>query len=76
MIKSLNLHGTRHIDAFRKIDLFIGEHMLRGFTEIEIITGMSDDMKAIVYSVLEDYGLECEEDFLNKGKLIIDLKGS
>ena len=74
MSKSLNLHGVKHQDAFREIDKFVGESMLRGFSEIEIITGMSEDMKGIVYSVLDDYGIEGEEDFLNKGKLIISLK--
>jgi len=75
LIKSLNLHGVKHQDAFREIDKFIGESILKGFGEIEVITGMSDDMKSIVYSVLEDYGdFSCEEDWLNKGKLIIDLK--
>lgn len=74
-IKSLNLHGVKHRDAFREVDKFIGESILRGFGEIEVITGMSDDMKSIVYSVLEDYGdFSCEEDWRNKGILIIDLK--
>lgn len=75
MITSLNLHGFKHQDAFREVDKFIGESMLRGLGEVYIVTGMSDDMKAIVYSVLEDYGdISCEEDWWNKGKLIIDLK--
>jgi hypothetical protein len=73
MIKSLNLHGVKHQDAFREVDKFIGESMLKGFDEVHIVTGMSDDMKAIVYSVLEDYEVTCEEDWSNKGKLIIDL---
>lgn len=75
MIESLNLHGVKHQDAYRKVDKFIGESMLRGFGEVHIVTGMSDDMKAIVYSVLEDYeDFSCEEDWWNRGKLIIHLK--
>jgi DNA-nicking Smr family endonuclease len=72
-IKSLDLHGTRHMDVFRKVDMFIGESVIKGFNEVEIITGYSQEMKSLVNTVLDDYGLESEEDFLNKGKLIIKL---
>jgi DNA-nicking Smr family endonuclease len=72
-INSLDLHGTKHVDVFRKVDLFVGESVIRGFHEVEIITGYSQDMKSIVDVVLSDYGLESREDFINKGKLIIKL---
>jgi hypothetical protein len=41
--------------------------------EVEVITGQSEHMKKIVKDCVEDYMMNCEEDFLNKGKLIIKL---
>jgi hypothetical protein len=72
-LSSLDLHGTKHMDVFRKVDLFVGESVIRGFNEVEIITGYSQEMKTLVDLVLSDYGLESEEDFINKGKLIVKL---
>ena len=72
-VNTLDLHGTRHRDVFRKVDLFVGESVIRGFGELEIITGYSTDMKSLVNLVLDDYGLESYEDFLNNGKLIVKL---
>jgi len=72
-MKTLDLHGTKHIDVFKKVDTFLGESIIRGIIEVEIITGYSSDMKSLVNIVLDDYGLESEEDFLNKGKLVVKL---
>jgi DNA-nicking Smr family endonuclease len=72
-MKTLDLHGTKHIDVFKKVDTFLGENIIRGIIEVEIITGYSSDMKSLVNIVLDDYGLESEEDFLNKGKLVVKL---
>jgi len=72
-MKTLDLHGTKHIDVFKKVDTFLGENIIRGVIEVEIITGYSSDMKSLVNIVLDDYELESEEDFLNKGKLVVKL---
>ena len=44
----LDLHGTKHEDAYRKLDVFFWECMQKNITQVEIITGMSDRMKEIV----------------------------
>tara|TARA_B100001057_G_C22217363_1_gene706927 strand:- start:86 stop:307 length:222 start_codon:yes stop_codon:yes gene_type:complete len=72
-MKSLDLHGIKHVDVFREVDTFVGENIIRGVSEVEIITGYSMEMKSLVNIVLDDYGLESEEDFLNKGKLVVKL---
>tara|TARA_B100000927_G_C16057085_1_gene305580 strand:+ start:125 stop:346 length:222 start_codon:yes stop_codon:yes gene_type:complete len=72
-MKSLDLHGIKHADVFRKVDTFVGENIIRGVNEVEIITGYSVKMKSLVNIVLDDYGLDSEEDFLNKGRLVVKL---
>ena len=42
-------------------------------TKVEIITGLSDQMKNVVKKVLEDYDFEFEEDFSNKGKINVKI---
>ena len=74
MNHSLDLHGVRHGDVSRKIDSFIGNHLMRGSSEVQIIIGNSEEMKKIVDTTLEDYGLESEHNFLTKSKLTIKLK--
>lgn len=73
MRNELDLHGTKHSDAFRKIDQFIGYHIQRGTREVYVVTGYSQDMKKIVNEVLEEYGASSKEDWGNNGKLIIKL---
>lgn len=73
-MNTLDLHGTKHADVFRKVDHFVGHHIQRGTRgEIEIITGFSKKMKSLVNEVLADYGLESEEAWMNEGKLIIKM---
>ena len=72
-MKSLDLHGIKHVDVFREVDTFVGENIIRGVSEVEIITGYSMEMKSLVNIVLDDYGLDSEEDFLNKGRLVVKL---
>ncbi len=74
MTNSLNLHGVRHAEVPRKVDLFIGDHLMKGNSEVEIIIGNSDEMKKIVDNTLKDYGLDSEYNFLTKSKLNIKLK--
>ena len=72
-MNSLDLHGIKHIDVPRKVDEFIWDAMSSNKKEVEIITGLSEEMKKIVISTLNDYNLTCETDLLNKGKLLIKL---
>jgi hypothetical protein len=47
--------------------------MQKNQKEVAVITGISDQMKKIVYICIEDYMMSCEEEYLNPGKLIIKL---
>lgn len=73
MRNELDLHGTKHVDVFRKVDQFIGSHIQKGTREVFVVTGYSKDMKKIVNEVLEEYGASSEEEWGNNGKLIIKL---
>ena len=69
----LDLHGTKIKDVFAKVDKFIGGHLFRGTSEVEIITGRSKVMKIAVNRVLDDYEIYSQESISNPGKLIINL---
>jgi DNA-nicking Smr family endonuclease len=71
---SLDLHGVRHGNVGREVDKFIGEHLMKGSNEVEIIIGNSNEMKVLVDSTLQDYGLVSEYNFLTKSKINIKLK--
>lgn len=74
MKKELDLHGVKHSEVRRKIDSFIGEHLMGGTKSVYIITGHSKEMKSIVSEILADYQIIPEEDFLNVGNLIVSLQ--
>ena len=44
-MSKLDLHGIRHHEVPRKVDVFLGEHLQKGTNEVTIITGHSDHMK-------------------------------
>lgn len=73
MVKKLDLHGVKHADVFRTVDQFIGHHIQRGTTNVEIVTGYSKHMKSIVETVLIDYNVSSKESWMNAGKLDVDL---
>lgn len=72
--KTLDLHGTKHEDVSRKVDLFIGEHLQKGSNSVEIITGFSQKMKKIVENTLLDYNLDIKEEPMNAGRVSVRLK--
>ena len=72
-MNKLDLHGVRHHEVPRKVDVFLGEHLKKGTNEVTIITGHSDHMKKIVDEVLVDYGLTSEYGFLSKAELRVKL---
>ena len=72
--KTLDLHGTKHEDVARKVDVFIGTHLQKGSSTIEIITGFSQKMRSIVENTLIDYHLEVKEEPMNAGRVVIRLK--
>lgn len=54
---TLDLHGIRHEDAKRKVELFIDDHWGH---QITIITGDSSPMRTIVLKVIKEYNLCCQ----------------
>jgi DNA-nicking Smr family endonuclease len=57
----------------KHLDSFIWENMNKGSREIEVITGISEQMKKIVRDIVIDYNMNCYEEPLNPGKIIIKL---
>ena len=73
-MESINLHGIKHQDVQRELDVFFWEMMNKGVDQVEVITGMSELMKDIVIDTCQEYGFKVNERYLNPGSLIIDLK--
>ena len=67
----LDLHGVKHEDVKRKLDVFLWESMQRNLRQVEVITGHSVKMKEIVLETCNEYGFEVNEGILNRGYLII-----
>jgi DNA-nicking Smr family endonuclease len=72
-MSSLDLHGIKHSEVQKHLDSFIWENMNKGSNEIEVITGISEQMKKIVRDIVIDYNMNCYEEPLNPGKIIIKL---
>lgn len=62
MSNILDLHGYRHTEVSKMVDQFLWENMNKKNTEVEIITGISDQMKNIVIETIKDYDFLCEEE--------------
>lgn len=69
----LDLHGVRHRDVRRNMDMFLGDALLSGVSQAFIITGKSSDMKMKVHEVLSEYQLVGETDPKNFGMMIVHL---
>lgn len=66
----LDLHGVRHRDVRDKV-IRIVEDNWDADVELELITGHSNEMKAIVTDVLNEYELPYNEGtFFNKGVIL------
>jgi len=72
-MKILDLHGVKHSDVQGMFDGFIYEHMKLNTKEVEVITGISEQMKKIVRNLSDEYSMNCYEHPLNPGKLILKL---
>jgi hypothetical protein len=48
--------------------------MQKNHSEVEVITGISNRMKEIVYNVSSDYNFKVEEIPMNPGSLIVKIK--
>lgn len=69
----IDLHGTKHQDVYRRLDVFFWECMQKNITQVEVITGMSDRMKEIVIDTAIEYKFRVNEIQINPGSLFIDL---
>ena len=72
-MRQLDLHGTKHAEVQRKLDDFLWENMQAGNETVDVITGISDEMKKLVRDIAAEYGMSCENDWSNPGKVIIHL---
>jgi DNA-nicking Smr family endonuclease len=69
----IDLHGFKHEDVKRKLDVFLWESMQKNMVQVEVVTGHSIKMKEIVYEVCQEYGFTISEGIINKGYLTIGL---
>jgi DNA-nicking Smr family endonuclease len=69
----LDLHGVKHEDVKRKLDVFLWGSMQKNLGQVEVVTGHSVRMKEIVLETCKEYGFEVKEGVLNKGHLIINI---
>ena len=69
---TLDLHGVKHQDVSRLVDLFIWVNMQRNESTGTIITGNSPVMKQIVKAVADEYGFRAFDSMTNTAELIID----
>ncbi len=69
----IDLHGIRHHEVPRKLDTFFWEMIQRKVGQVEVITGISTEMKKIVIETCKDYGFEVNEMYFNPGSLVINL---
>jgi len=68
---SLDLHGYSHTEARERVIRFIEDHFdIEG--KYYIVTGNSDQMKQIVFSVLEEYSIGWSTDPFNDGRIYFD----
>lgn len=72
-MKTLDLHGVKHVDVPKLLDQFLWEQMKKNRNEVEIITGISNTMLEIVINNLKDYDFTYNEAWQNPGKLIVKL---
>ena len=72
-MNSLDLHGIKHAEVKQLFDTFIYENMKKRSFEVEVITGISDQMKKIVFELTDEYKFDYYQDLLNPGKIIIKI---
>jgi hypothetical protein len=74
MSNKIDLHGIKHENVQRVLDQFFWQMMQKGHSEVEVITGISNRMKEIVYDVSKDYNFKVEEVPVNPGSLVVKIK--
>lgn len=72
-MEKLDVHGIKHKDVQRELDIFFWEMMQKDVIEVEIITGNSQAMKDIIIETCQEYGFKVNERYLNPGCLLVNL---
>ena len=54
----LDLHGVRHSEVSRKVDIFLTENINSDFMFLYVVTGVSDMMQKLVIETIKDYNLD------------------
>jgi DNA-nicking Smr family endonuclease len=70
----IDLHGIKHENVSRQLDIFFWEMMQKNVPQVEVVTGISDRMKEIVRETCKDYNFEVIENTINIGSVFIKLK--
>ena len=73
-MNKIDLHGVRHSQVQRTLDVFFWEMINKNASRVEVITGLSQVMKELVYKVSKDYKFKVSENPLNSGSVFIDLE--
>lgn len=70
----IDLHGIKHADVQRTLDIFFWEMMKKNVPRVEVVTGISHKMKELVRETCKDYNFTVQEDTINIGVLVVFLK--
>ena len=54
----LDLHGVRHSEVSRMVDIFLTKNINSDSMFLYVVTGVSDRMQDIVIETIKDYNLE------------------
>ena len=70
----IDLHGIKHENVSRQLDIFFWEMMQKNVPQVEVVTGISNRMKEIVRETCKDYNFEVIENTINIGSAFVKLK--
>jgi DNA-nicking Smr family endonuclease len=70
---TLDLHGMKHAEVQRQLDVFLYRSMMSNCAQVTLVTGNSEAMKEVVRKVLSEYGLTAESSFWNTGELKVNI---
>jgi len=73
LFMKIDLHGVKHENVSRYLDIFFWEMLQKKVTQVEVITGISQRMKEIVKETCKDYNFEVIENPINVGMLLVKL---
>lgn len=69
---TIDLHGIKHEDVSRVLDMAIWKCMNVNKSRLNIITGNSSEMKRLVKDTANEYGLNATDSIVNPSQLLID----